>query len=278
MLPIRGASVHHTAMGISYLKEAGVITISRPHVVTMGVGDFLQGFDDALGFRDYIFDDSHDMGMGESLCKVAGQTCYMSFGPGRTTNADSKRYFENIIRSGHGSVLEHANFSFLIYGVSRSLTHELVRHRAGMAYSQVSQRYVDGSRLRFVERPEFQASADLHHQFKRRINDAATQYNNTAVALLAEKKDELAGMSGTQARKIVNQAARAMLPNETEAPIVATGNVRAWRHILEMRGSAHAEPEIRNLSFKLHALLSEMEPVLFMDLVHDGDQIVRRPL
>jgi thymidylate synthase (FAD) len=89
-----------------------------------------------------------------------------SFGPKRTTNDRAERYFANLSSSGHGSVYEHASFSFLCYGISRSTTHEVVRHRAGTAYSQLSQRYVSGKVLRFVERPEYQEVPALNARFQ----------------------------------------------------------------------------------------------------------------
>src|SRR5579884_1553756 len=89
---------------------------------------------------------------GELIVELSGRTCYMSFGDHqfRKTNKD---YVGNLINQGHGSVLEHAVWDLLITGVSRSLTHELVRHRAGTAISQLSQRYVDESTADFVEPP-----------------------------------------------------------------------------------------------------------------------------
>src|SRR3989304_9631067 len=102
----------------------------------------------------------------------------MSFGPGRTTNANAVWYFDGkpgkpetgIKGQKHGSVLDHPNYTILNYGISRSLTHELVRHRAGCAYSQLSQRYVGGKMLRFVERPEYVGDPFLHEQFESRID------------------------------------------------------------------------------------------------------------
>jgi thymidylate synthase (FAD) len=78
---------------------------------------------------------------GERLAEFAGRLCYMS--QKNPANRATRDYLENIKKQGHGSVLEHANYSLLLEGVSRSLTHELVRHRAGFAYSQLSQRYVE---------------------------------------------------------------------------------------------------------------------------------------
>ena len=87
------------------------------------------------------------------LAEAAGRVCYMSYEKGREHNA----YLQNILESGHGSTLEHSSFSFLLEGISRSLTHELVRHRQGCSYSQLSQRYVDGSHIEFVVPPKLLA-------------------------------------------------------------------------------------------------------------------------
>jgi thymidylate synthase (FAD) len=199
---------------------------------------------------------------------VAGQACYLSFGPKRTTNAGAAKYFENIKSSGHGSVLEHASFSFLFYGVSRSFTHELVRHRAGTAFSQTSQRYVDGSVLRFVERPEYQEAPDLHARFEAGIDGAAREYAERTDLLLAGQgagAQLLSGEAKTDLRKKVQQCARSCLPNEAEAPIVFSANIRALRHTIEMRASAHAELEIREVFLRVFLCLCQAEPILFND-------------
>jgi len=166
------------------------------------------------------------------------------------------------------SVLEHASFNFLLYGISRSVTHELVRHRAGAAFSQISQRYVSGSVLRFVERPEYQEDPDLHRLFEERADRAAAEYEAMAELLLERQEGGASMLSAdyrTDARKKVQQTARSLLPNETEAPMVFTGNVRALRHIIEMRADAHAESEIRNLALRLFLCLRTVDPILFGD-------------
>jgi flavin-dependent thymidylate synthase len=194
--------------------------------------------------------------------------CYMSFGPRRTTNENAAAYFERLTSAGHGSVLEHASFSFLLYGISRSVTHELVRHRAGAGFSQISQRYVSGSVLRFVERPEYQDDEELHRHFEERVDRAAAEYEEMAERLLGRQEDGASMLSAdykTDARKKVQQTARSLLPNETEAPMVFTGNVRALRHIVEMRADAHAESEIRNLAVRIFLCLYKVDPILFGD-------------
>ncbi len=265
--PSISAPVSRTPSGTYYLTQPGVTLLSKPQVYLPNLAPFLEGFDPSLEFPHYL-EDTTPLPDSALLCKAAGQLCYASFGPKRTHNDGAARYFRNILASGHGSVLEHANFSFLFYGISRSVTHELVRHRAGVGFSQLSQRYVSGSVLRFVERPEYQDDPELHGLFVERIDRAAQDYARIAEALLERQKsgsEILSAEARTDLRKKVQQTARSVLPNETEAPIVVTANVRAWRHILEMRASPHAETEIRELAFRAYLCLAAADPVLFAD-------------
>lgn len=256
-----------TAKGTPYLREPGVHLLARPQTDLTAMRPFLEGFSAELGFGEYL-DDPTPLPPGGALAKAAGQLCYMSFGPRRTLNAQAERYFANIKSSGHGSVLEHASFSILCCGISRSVTHEVVRHRAGFGFSQVSQRYVSGRVLRFVERPEYAADPELHALFEQRIDRAAAEYESMAAALLKRQKsgaEMLSAEAQTDLRKKVQQAARSLLPNETEAPIVITGNGRSWRHFLEMRANEHAEVEIRALAMRIYYVLVETDPLLFGD-------------
>jgi thymidylate synthase (FAD) len=266
-LPAVHSPVRHTGAGTSYLQAPGVVMISRPNVDISGLEGFLEGFDPSLGFPAYL-DDPTPLPPSSQLAKTAGQTCYMSFGPRRTKNEDAAAYFERLTSAGHGSVLEHASFSFLLYGISRSVTHELVRHRVGTGFSQISQRYVSGAVLRFVERPEYQQDEELHRLFEGRVDRAAAEYAAMADRLLERQGEGSALLSSdraTDARKKVQQTARSVLPNETEAPMVFTGNVRALRHIIEMRADEHAESEIRNLAVRLFLCLAVADPILFGD-------------
>ena len=257
-----------TQRGTPYLQSPGLVLLAKPQTELVGMTEFLRGFGPDLGFLDTINEYlESDLEPAAQVCKASGQLCYLSFGPNRTPNKEAARYFENILSSGHFSVLEHANFTFLFYGISRSLTHELVRHRH-MSFSQVSQRYVDGSKLRFVERPEFAANPALHEAFVNRIDMTAIEYEAIATSLLmAQEGGEatLSAKSKTDRRKRVNQGARAVLPNDTEAPIIVTANARAWRHFLEMRATPHAEVEIRRLAFLTWLALAITAPLLFGD-------------
>lgn len=95
---------------------------------------------------------------GQKLCETAGRLCYMSFAKPRP--GGNETYLKHILEVGHGSVLEHASWNFIFSGISRTCTHELVRHRAGWAYSQLSQRYVDESVAEFVIPADLQEEVD----------------------------------------------------------------------------------------------------------------------
>ncbi len=210
---------------------------------------------------------------GEQLAEAGGRLCYLSFGKGRKSNAD---YLGNIIAQKHGSVLEHAVWNFIIAGVSRSFTHELVRHRAGFAYSQLSQRYVDESIASYIE-PDIIADDETLHDVWLRAVEVSHQAYLTLVAGLMEK---LAGMKDkTHRRKLARQAARSVLPNATETMIFVTANARALRHFIEMRGSEWAEVEIRKVALDILRIMQREAPNLFSDYdivrLDDGTDVAR---
>jgi len=197
---------------------------------------------------------------GERLAEFAGRLCYMSqHNPAKRT---TREYLENIKRQGHGSVLEHANYSLLLEGVSRSLTHELVRHRAGFAYSQLSQRYVDESQASFVVPPAVIGDQRLEAAWREHIEGAQTQY----VALVESLMERYGWVADkVHRRKMAREAARSVLPNATETKIVVTGNMRAWRTMLELRASEAAELEIRRLAVQVLRVLQLEAPGFFSD-------------
>lgn len=200
----------------------------------------------------------------EKLAELAGRVCYMSFGAkqGRKSNTE---YMENIIESGHGSVLEHGVWNFVIAGVSRSLTHELIRHRAGWGYSQLSQRYVDESTADFVEPDLIAEDPKAHGIWLESVEASHHAYLKLVerVAILAEQ--EFPELSRTAKRKMARQSARGVLPNATETKIFVTANARALRHFIELRGSDAAEPEIRKVAVKLLEIMQAEAPNIFDD-------------
>jgi thymidylate synthase (FAD) len=207
----------------------------------------------------------------EVVTETAGRVCYMSFAKPRP--GGNATYLHHIKEVGHGSVLEHGVWNLLFTGVSRSLTHELVRHRAGMGYSQLSQRYVDESVAEYVEPDIIAADPELHALWLDAVGHAHAAYVKLAEKLNAKLTDPQAaatamippGADRTTRRKAARQAARSVLPNATETKIFVTANARALRHFLEQRGAAGAEPEIRKLAGKVLDILQKESPNLFGD-------------
>ena len=247
------------------LHEPSVYLVGRQSIDQAGLDRFLAEAGTAW---------STDTDIGaEQLCEAAGRLCYMSFGQGRKTNAE---YLEHIISSAHGSVLEHAVWNFIVAGVSRSFTHELVRHRAGFAYSQLSQRYVDESTADFVEPACIAADGELHTIWEESIRQAHDAYCRLVEGLQRKFADE---PDPTQRRKLARQAARSVLPNATETRIFVTANGRAWRHFIEARANEYAEIEIRNVAIKILRILQTESPSLFGDYeivaLPDGSEVAR---
>lgn len=197
---------------------------------------------------------------GERLAEFAGRLCYMS--QHNPAGRNTREYLENIKKQGHGSVLEHPSYSLLLEGVSRSLTHELVRHRAGFAYSQLSQRYVDESIAGFVVPPAVIGDDVLEGIWRAQIDQAQAAYISLVEQLMVRYgwvADKV------HRRKMAREAARAVLPNATETKIVVTGNARAWRTMLELRASEGAELEIRRMAVAVVRLLLVEAPGFFAD-------------
>ncbi len=211
--------------------------------------------------------DSIRAGSDESaaVVEISARLCYMSYGRGRKDISD---FINNLLSFKDGSVFEHVNYGFVVTGVSRSLTHELVRHRAGFAYSQRSQRYVDESGASFVIPPALMSDAvssdHVREVFDQAMKDAAASYDQLVNAL-EESLDENVFEKKTDRRKAIRQAARSVLPNATETKIFITANVRAWRHFIEMRSAPYADWEIRRMAIKILSLLIDEAPLLFGD-------------
>lgn len=245
--------------------------IRQPTIYLLGAQQVLEG-ELTQFLRDHGVEWSSDSDEpAEILTETAGRICYMSFAKPRP--GGNSAYLQHIKESSHGSVFEHAVWSILITGVSRSLTHELVRHRAGMGYSQLSQRYVDESVAEYVEPDVIANDPELHAIWVESIARSHESYVKLAALLaakLADPKTAAASMlpldaTPTDRRKASRQAARSALPNATETKIFVTANARALRHFLEQRCSRHAEPEVRKLAYEIWLILKNEAPNLFGD-------------
>lgn len=200
---------------------------------------------------------------GQKLSEIAGRICYMSFA--RPRPGGNSAYLRNIVEVGHGSVLEHATFNFVITGVSRSFTHELVRHRSGWSFSQLSQRYVDESQCEFVEPPVIAEDPQLHAIFLKTVAACQQAYVELTTRLAEKIERQSPELSKTDRRKSARQAARAVLPNATETKIFISANARALRHFLYLRGNIHAEDEIRTVAVAMWQVLHKEAPNFFAD-------------
>jgi thymidylate synthase (FAD) len=223
-----------------------------------------------------------DAGGGSALVEFAGRACYQSWSKPNPRTATNAGYITHIIDVGHFSVLEHASVSFYITGISRSCTHELIRHRH-LSYSQLSQRYVPEGDSRLVMPPGMDDDPEL----RQILVDAADAGRAAYTKLLARLEATSAAgepddRMGALRRKQARQAARAVLPNATETRIVVTGNYRAWRHFIAMRASEHADVEIRRLAVECLRQLTDVAPAVFADFevvaLADGTEVATSPL
>lgn len=214
---------------------------------------------------------------GESLIEFAGRACYQSWNKPNPATATTAGYINHLLDVGHFSVLEHSSVSFYIEGVSRSLTHELVRHRH-FAYSQLSQRYVDSRDTNAVMPPEAVGDVYLEGLISNHQRKTLTTYDNILNYLDGKLKEELPStVTATERRKRARQTARAVLGNDTETKLVMTGNYRAWRHFIGMRATTGADTEIRALAISILKILKSAFPAVFDDYTistaEDGTEI-----
>jgi thymidylate synthase (FAD) len=193
---------------------------------------------------------------GQELIEFAGRLCYESFDlPNENTKTNDK-YIRNIVKLGHESVLEHVSVTFYIEGVSRNLTHELIRHRH-LSFSELSQRYVNMEDANYVLPPLWRDMSQFKGADKVPMpEDIGLKYRNNV------NVSEVLGAGRKQAR----EAARAGLPGATETKIVVSGNLRAWRDVLKKRLSVHADAEMQEVAREIHKILLDEYPDVFADI------------
>lgn len=215
---------------------------------------------------------------GQALAEFAGRACYQSWSKPNPATATNAGYLRHILEVGHLSVLEHGTVTMYLTGLSRSLTHELVRHRH-FSYSQLSQRYVPEHEAEMVEPAVIAEDPELHALFLASTEAALAAYEQLLAGLEQRFAD---ATDATLRRRQARQAARAVLPNATETRIVVTGNYRAWRHFVAMRASEHADVEIRALAIACLRELQRVAANVFGDFristLADGSEVAASPL
>lgn len=239
-----------------------------PQVFVIGesvqIPEGLQGMLDHLGVPDWKTDAASDT---EMLSEVAGKLCYMSFDTDlnqnltRTGTRNNEQYLqEGIIATKHGSVLEHTVVNFVLLDVSRVLTHELVRHGDGTAFSQESGRYVRRELGMFVP-SIISENSELLTAFL----DAAVNIEQQYTKLV-----ELSGINESPDfnwKKKMTSALRRVLPEGRANAIFFSANHRAIRHIIQMRTDRHAEEEVRLAFVPVYYAMVERYPALYKDAV-----------
>ncbi len=198
---------------------------------------------------------------GELLTEVAGRTCYKSFGIGLNPNVtkirqSSEEYIQNTLAKGDGSIFEHATCTFAFLNVSRVFTHELVRHRPGVAISQESLRYVRPVGFKLWLPPELR---DKKSNFQSIIADLENTYHNL------EKSYDWNKIN-FDLKKRITSAIRRILPEGMATTIIWSANHRAIRHVITMRTAESAEAEIRFIFDKVARIMKQKFPLIYEDL------------
>lgn len=220
---------------------------------------------------------STDADGGPALAEFAGRACYQSWTKPNPATASNASYLAHILEVGHLAVLEHASVSFYLTGLSRSVSHELVRHRH-FSFSQLSQRYVPEDDANVVAPPAIVGEPELEAL----LVNAAEMSRQAYRELLAALELSVDGHpNATLRRKQLRQAARAVLPSATETRMVVTGNYRAWRHFIGMRATDHADREMRELAVECLRQLQRVAASVFGDFqiatLADGSEIATSP-
>lgn len=190
----------------------------------------------------------------EELIEFAGRLCYESWDMPNPDTADLEGYVANLLKQGHESVFEHMSASFYVEGVSRNLSHELIRHRH-LSFSELSQRYVDMSEANYVNPPA------IRDALGEGIPATEPIEGTTWIDDYVEVYDTARGT-----RKQKREAARFVLPSAMETKFVVSGNLRAWRDVLKKRDSEHADAEMQLFAKEAKRILKEYFPNSFKDL------------
>jgi thymidylate synthase (FAD) len=245
-----------------------VFLIARPSIDVEGMGGYLHDVGGESWLEGRLQEAAGEHNSGELLVEFAGRACYRSWEPGLNPNVtrvrtDQREYFANILRSAHGSVLEHANYSLIIRNCSRVFTHELVRHRAGSAFSQESLRYVRLTDIGFRVPPALEP-------VREQVLSIVEHLEEFQVSAAKELGIDQEGVP-FHVKKEVTSALRRLAPIGLSTDILWTANVRTLRHVIEMRTADGAEEELRLVFDKVARMMQAEAPGLFQDFARHDD-------
>jgi thymidylate synthase (FAD) len=256
-----------------------VILVTRPSIVWEGIHKLLaeyglsgvvDGEPAPGGLAEWGWRRGEGDADGDSIPELMGRLCYGSWG-GAQGRVGAMDYVANILAQGHGSVLAHAVWGFVICRAGRGFTHQMVRHGVGTAISQESQHFIRYS----VEGEKNALEAAIcaagipeseREHFRVGCEDAVAAYARLWKAIrVGLPKD-------AKVKKIVSGAARGLLPNALESRLGFSANARALRHVCELRGTADNTLEIRLVAAQIARIMMAEAPAIFQDFsIVDGD-------
>lgn len=245
-----------------HLVQPEVRLIGRPSLDYEEVADYLRKVG-GEGWLERL--DRGELDDALALAEFAGRSCYRSWEPGLNPNVtrvrtDQDEYLRNILASAHGSVLEHLSFNFVFSDVSRVVTHELVRHRAGTAISQESLRFVRLDDLPFWFPDWAQEDGELMTRTMRLLLEMEKLQRWMADHFGLDEE----GVPFSE-KKHKTSFMRRFAPEGIATTAVWTANVRTLRHVIEVRTADGAEEEIRLVFGKVGELMRKEVPSLFSD-------------
>jgi thymidylate synthase (FAD) len=221
-------------------------------------------FQEFLDEESQIWNRTAHVGEAEELVEAAGRICYMSFGEKQSPRSN-REYVHNLIVQGHESVLEHVTWTFLLVGVSRAFTHQLVRHRVGFAFSQLSQQYHEETSATFVEPAHLRQSPRALQAWRAAMETSQESYRVILDSLDGLECEPNMDFSKKEFKRAIRSAARSVLPNATETKIVVTANARALRYFFKVRGAIPGDVEMRQVAAAIFTMVRSEAPSLFED-------------
>ncbi len=251
-----------------HATEPKVFLIARPSIALEGMRGYLSDVGGESWLERRLEEADGQPNAGELIVEFGGRACYRSWEPGLNPNVtrvrtDQREYFANILKSAHGSVLEHANWSFALRNVSRVFTHELIRHRAGSAFSQESLRYVRLTDIGFRVPPALEPVREQVLSIVERLEE----FQLSAARELGIDEEGVP----FHVKKEVTSALRRLAPIGLSTDILWTANARTLRHVIEMRTAPGAEEELRLVFDQLARIMQVEAPGLFQDFERGED-------
>jgi thymidylate synthase (FAD) len=243
---------------IMHEVEPKVFLIGETKLIPDGLNAYLEH----VGVPEWTTDANSDP---EALSEFMGRLCYRSFEPGMNPNVTrvrptNKSHLQNLIRTGHGSVLEHSVLNFVFADVSRVFTHELVRHRAGTAVSQESLRFVRLDDLGMWAPTSIKEDAEIMEVFVKTFTELENLQKMMADHYGLDDEGQVFSK-----KKEITSAMRRIAPIGVATTVGWSANIRTLRHVLEARTDPSAEEEIRLVFGKVGEILVEQYPNIFGD-------------